>query len=128
MYNLYSRKILEGQFSIQMMRSPIFIAYEESDIISTEELEESAERIGNTLLLYWKQCALYPLLCSTGHSRYMTMYYVSSGVCVCPLPAYLHVVLMVTASFICWLNSGMINEVLHSEVIIAVAFCHVVKK
>ena len=64
MCTTYSRKILEEEFSTD----------EESDIIATEELEGSAERYGN-ILLNWK-------LCSSGHSRYMTMYYVSSGVCV----------------------------------------------
>ena len=80
MYYLYSRKILEEEFSTD--EESDIIAYEESDIIATEELEGSAERYGNTFLLNWKQCALYPLLCSSGHSRCMTMYYVSSGVCV----------------------------------------------
>ena len=79
MYYLYSRKILEEEFSTD---EESLIPYEESDTTATEELEGSAERYGNTYLLDWKQCALYPLLCSSGHSRYMTMYYVSSGVCV----------------------------------------------
>ena len=46
------------------------IADEESDLIATEDLEGSAERYGNTFFLNWKQCALYHLLCSSGHSRY----------------------------------------------------------
>ena len=77
MYYLYSRKILDEEFSTD--EESDIIAYEESDLITNEELEE---RYGNTFLLNWKQCALYRLLCSSGHSRYMTMYYVSSGVCV----------------------------------------------
>ena len=52
------------------------LAYEESDIISTEEIEGSAGWYGNTFLLNQKQCALYRLLCLSGHSKYMTMYYV----------------------------------------------------
>ena len=34
---------------------------------------------------------------------------------------------MVTASFVCWLNAGMIIEVLHNEVIISCGFssCHI---
>ena len=84
MHYLYSRKILEEEISTD----------EEPDIIiATEELEGSAERYGNTFLLNWKQCAFYPLLSSSGHSKYMTMYYVSLVFVCRAMSAYLHVVL-----------------------------------
>ena len=62
-------------------------------------------------MLNWKQCALYHLLCSSGHSRYMT-------ICQHTSTWYL----MVTASLVCWLIAGTIIEELFNEVLISCGF------